>query len=300
MRSVPTTIHPLLPSDYEQVETRYDEAERTLWVYMDARPRPCFTEVILDELRTVQQRVDAFNARGNGDRRLPVEYLVVASAHPTVWSLGGDLDLFSVCVERGGAEDMERLRGYARKCIDIGFWNCVGGARKPTVISLVQGEALGGGFEGAISAPFVVAEEQARFGLPEILFGHFPGMGGFTYLRRRLDASTAERLMLNGEVLSAQDLCDLGVVHEVAGEGQGELAVVEFIQRHRRRANAYLAVRRIRDRWDPLSYDELADVTEEWVQAAQRLSDRDLRLMRRLVRAQDSRMAKDIRVSAGG
>jgi DSF synthase len=51
-------------------------------------------------------------------------------------------------------------------------------------VGLVQGAALGGGFEALLSFDYVVAERDATFGLPEILFGLFPGMGAHSLLSR--------------------------------------------------------------------------------------------------------------------
>ena len=48
-----------------------------------------------------------------------------------------------------------------------------------TTISLVQGDALGGGFEAALCGDIIIAEKQARFGFPEVLFNLFPGMGAY-------------------------------------------------------------------------------------------------------------------------
>jgi len=46
-----------------------------------------------------------------------------------------------------------------------------------TTISLAQGDALGGGFEAALSCSVIIAERRARFGFPEVMFNLFPGMG---------------------------------------------------------------------------------------------------------------------------
>ena len=56
-------------------------------------------------------------------------------------------------------------------------------------IALVQGEALGGGFESILSFDVVIAERDARFGLPEAMFGLFPGMGAHSFLSRRLGSA---------------------------------------------------------------------------------------------------------------
>ena len=53
-------------------------------------------------------------------------------------------------------------------------------------VALIQGDAVGGGFEAMLTDDIVIAEQGAKFGLPEILFNLFPGMGGYSFLRRKV------------------------------------------------------------------------------------------------------------------
>ena len=73
------------------------------------------------------------------------------------------------------------------------------------------------------------------------------------------------------------------------GDGQGEEAVREYIDRHAYRLNAYRAVYQARKRVNPVTFEELRDVTDIWVEAALGLSESDLRRMARLTAAQDRR-----------
>ena len=68
-----------------------------------------------------------------------------------------------------------------------------------TTITLVQGDALGGGFEAAISSNVVIAEKSAKFGLPEVLFNLIPGMGAYSFLVRRTSPDLAEKIIMSGE-----------------------------------------------------------------------------------------------------
>ena len=64
------------------------------------------------------------------------------------------------------------LLGYGKACVDVLYRNYIGHELPITTISLIQGECLGGGFEAALSSDVLVAERQARFGFPEIMFKH--------------------------------------------------------------------------------------------------------------------------------
>jgi DSF synthase len=118
-----------------------------------------------------------------------INYAVVASKVDGIFNLGGDLSLFREAIAKN---DRDLLVGYGRKCVDNLYpWsrNC---DLPLTTIALVQGEALGGGFECALSASVLVAEESSRMGFPEILFNLFPGMGAYSFLSRKVGRRSAE------------------------------------------------------------------------------------------------------------
>src|SRR6185369_3471701 len=86
------------------------------------------------------------------------------------------------------------------------------------------------------------------------------------------------------------ELHKLGVVDVIATDGQGETAVRNWIARNARRKNGMQAVLRAREFIHPVTREELDGIVGLWVDAALRLTERDLRMMNRLVRAQVRRM----------
>ena len=86
----------------------------------------------------------------------------------------------------------------------------------------------------------------------------------------------------------------MGVVDVLAQDGAGEAAVYSYIKKHAKAANGRRAVEAARRAIDPLTYDELSRVVTIWVDAALRLSERDMRLMERLVRAQNRNIELDV------
>ena len=87
-------------------------------------------------------------------------------------------------------------------------------SRRP-IIGAVNGYALGGGCELAMSCDFVVAAESASFGLPEVKRGIIPGVGGTQLLPRLVPRGTALAMLMTGDTISAGRAAGLGLVTEV-------------------------------------------------------------------------------------
>jgi DSF synthase len=228
---------------------------------------------------------EAYNAA-----KQPIRFFVAASRSPGVFNLGGDLSLFARCVEE---KDVAMLREYARGCIETLYPFIIGFNLPITTISLVQGDALGGGFEIALAGNILVAEKSAKMGFPEVLFNLFPGMGGYNLLSRRIGMQRTERMLLNGKLYRAEELYAEGIVDILAEDGRGENAVYEYIIRNENRGNAREGIQRVRHRLFPLRYEELLDVADIWVDTAMQIGPRDIRLMERLARSQEKLSRRD-------
>ncbi len=269
-----------------QYETQFDPGTGTLWGYFNPREGvPCFSVGLLKDIAAHEERFAASGGRLElHGESFDVEHYVVASRTPGVFNMGGDLALFALLIR---TQDRDALQAYAQLCID-NVYRRVQNYDCPTLttVSLVQGDALGGGFESALASDVIVAEESAQMGLPEILFNLFPGMGAYSLLARRIGVRAAEDLVLSGRVLSAAELHRMGVVDVLATDGQGEAAVRNWIAKNRRRRNGLQALLRARHFIHPVTRAELDGIVSLWVDAALRLGERDLRMMQRLVRTQ--------------
>jgi len=270
---------------YRQLEARYEADYGIMWYFMDPKPRPCFNPELLKELKKFVDSLQYFfnmvrPQQENGSLR----YTVFASKNKGVFNLGGDLELI---LRMARDRNKEGLQKYAGACIDVVHSGMVNHNVPVTTISLVQGDAMGGGFEAAMCNNVVIAEKSARFGFPEVLFNLFPGMGAHKLLARRLDPGHAEKMISNGRIYGATELHSMGLVDVLVEDGEGENAVYRFVREHSRRRNAYQSLLRVRNRIHPVSYAELMEIAEIWVDAAMQLGERDLRLIERLLRAQE-------------
>jgi DSF synthase len=273
---------PMARTGFRELSVELDAERQILWSFMNPSERPCFTTDLLKEIRAAQTAVRQSFADA-GDGREPVRYLVVGSYIPGIFNMGGHLELFASAVE---AEDRSGLLQYAKLCIDCVFAHSTHLDFPVSTISLVQGDALGGGFEQALSSDVIIAEKSAKFGLPEILFGLFPGMGAYSFLSRRLGTVGAERMIKSGKIYSAEELHEMGLVDEVADDGFGREALIEYVERNSTRYHAHRAIYQTRQIVNPITYQELEAVVETWVETALKLSPSDLKKMRRLAAAQ--------------
>jgi enoyl-CoA hydratase len=131
------------------------------------------------------------------------QVVVLTGAGERIFCAGMDLRAFS---EGGGGTARERDESAPK-------YDAKNLSPKP-VIAAVNGAAVGGGFELALSCDLVVAAESARFGLPEVKRGLIAGGGG-TLLGTRLPLSLALEVALTGELISAAQASTWGLVNRV-------------------------------------------------------------------------------------
>ncbi len=244
--------------------------------------RACFKPALVADILQYQ---DVLGDRLRRERKLGETGLrhVVLASDCDAFNLGGDLEYFCEAIRR---QNRPALLGYARQCVRGVHAFHAGLDAGAQRIALVQGDALGGGFEVALSCHTIVAEEGVGMGLPEVLFDLFPGMGAYSFLCKRIPPHRAEQLMLSGDVLSSEELYQMGLVDVLAPRGQGVQAVEEVIRGNRRIPHARMAMHRVRALAQPVTLEEMMAITEVWVDTALQLGEKSLRTMERLVRAQ--------------
>jgi DSF synthase len=281
--------------EFTQFTTRYEPETSSIWCWMQPEPLPCLNTTLIDELVQSQHQLTTTYKNQRPDTIWPFRHLVLASKTRGIFNLGGDLGLFKQCIIN---KEEDSLRDYAYKCINLSYRNINNLDLPITLLSLVQGQALGGGFEIALSCDVIIAERSSQMGFPEILFNLFPGMGAYNLLARRIGPALAERMILSGKNYTAGELYDMGVVDVLVDDGKGIKATKDYMKSHNQSHNTTRSMKKIRQIVHPITKESFYDIVDIWVEAAMDLSEKDLAKMDRLLQLQkDTKNSKAIRKS---
>ena len=276
-----------LSNNFKQLSIRYDESHEVLWTFLNQKNIiPCFNLELINEL--TQHQLEIQNTGGvlfDGEKAHHIKYSVAASVTPNVFNVGGHLAMIrELAINR----HREALLSYATKGIDVLANKLSRFNNSPIInISLVQGLALGAGLEAALASDVVIAERKSLFGFPEILFNMFPGMGGYSLVARKAGVKIADEMILKGKQYTAEQAYDMGLVDVLVEDGEGEKAVYNWIEKNRRFSNGYLAAQKAKNHINPITNDELMDITRLWVDVALKLSDREFSIMNRFIYSQE-------------
>lgn len=262
-----------------ELDVFYDGDIKALWTYMRPQGRPSFTATMLRDFVNWQRLI----VENFGDGRAPLNFLILGSRSPGVFCFGGDLALFQSLIRESNREGLVK---YGYRCVEILERNARALDLPMLTIGLAEGSALGGGFEALLSFDVLIAERGVTFGLPEVMFGLFPGMGAHAFLTRKLGAAMAERMILSNQSYSAEQLYDMGVVHVLAEPGEGQAACQEYMQKNLRRHTGLVKAKQAMREVCSVPLDELRRVVDHWADAALALTEQDLKIMNRLTKAQ--------------
>jgi DSF synthase len=265
----------LLGRPYKTIRLEWTSEFRLLRVRTCVRPIQCYSLAAMGELQQMLADISANPGL--------LRHFVMTSDVPQVFNFGGDLALFVLLVRAG---DIESLQLYGRRCVDLVWWmeNAANLGVHTTVLS--QGDTLGGGLESVLPFHKVIFERGAQAGFPEVLFNLFPGMGAWDFTIRKAGFAVANEMILSGRLYSAEELHYRRLVDVVVDEGQGEAAIDQVVREVDQRHRGTIAALRAQRLAAPIRHETLLAIVDQWAEGALGLTDRDLRLMERLARAQ--------------
>jgi len=184
--------------------------------------------------------------------------LIIASRRKEGFCAGADLvELYERSQQLGPAEKVAGVRDFLERIHRV--MNAID-ASPLTTIAAVHGVTFGGGFELALVCDLIVADKMTRFCFPELRLGLIPGFGGIPRLKRDLGNAVVRDLLLTGRSINAAKAQSVGLVSQVAGEGEAlrvaratAAQISKFDRETARTAKRFIK---------PLPYDELRQEIE--------------------------------------
>ena len=161
------------------------------------------------------------NLIGELNRNMDVYAVVITGQGEKFFSAGADLKAFAGG-DKAGARLMIRRFGTAFEALQ---------EARPVVIAAINGYAMGGGLECALSCDMRIAEEHAQMALPETSVGLLPGGSGTQTLPWLVGEGWAKRMILTNERVNAETALRIGLVEQVVPRGQARQAALELAQR---------------------------------------------------------------------
>ena len=199
----------------------YEKEENIAWITLN-RPEKLNAQnaALVSELFTALE-----DARLDDDT-----HVIVITGNGRAFSAGADINEF---LGSTMTDALKRSKGVYRLC------EYIRDIPKP-VIAMVNGLALGGGCELAMSCDIIMAADKATFGQPEISIGAIPGGGGTQILPRLIGEKRAKELIFTGDFISAEDAFRMGLVNKVVPADRLREAVTDFVLKIRKKSPVML------------------------------------------------------------
>ncbi|WP_431165194.1 crotonase/enoyl-CoA hydratase family protein [Tenacibaculum halocynthiae] len=274
-------------NEYKNIEVNYfPEHELVLWK-IKTEGIPNFSLDILKEFQRFSKDLQIMFS----DKSYPLKYIVSSSSHQEVYNLGGDLPFFFKSIKN---RERKKLEEYAYLCIDA-IYNIYTSFNLPVLnITLVEGNAYGGGFECVLAHDIILANTKAKFCLPENKFNLFPGMGAYSFLCRKLNIKTATEILYSGKVYTAKDMEEYALLDSIEEE-EGMKTIIKYINKNKSSFNfKYCHYKNIKKVF-PLQKKELLDITDTWVDACLNMQPEDLRRMELIINAQKRKLKQVVK-----
>ncbi len=144
--------------------------------------------------------------------------VVITGSGSRAFIAGNDIDGLLTLDSVGAYQHMRDGQRVVQKLHDL---------PKPT-IAMVNGYALGGGFELALACDFVVASDTARFGFPEITLNTMPGWGGTQLAVKKMGLARAKQMVLTGRHYTTDECGQFGFIHQIVPAADLRAATLEF------------------------------------------------------------------------
>ncbi len=193
----------------EFVKTKKEEA--AFIITLDNPPVNALNLKMLDEI------ADAIK-QGNEDAE--VRGIVITGSGNNAFSAGADLKM----MQSLNPQEAVNIVSKGHRAFMV-----VENSTKP-VIAAVNGLALGGGIELAMSCDLRFVSDRARFGQPEVALGLIPAWGGTQRMSRMVGKAKAKELIFSGQIINAQEALKIGLVNKILHDGEELRAATDYVR----------------------------------------------------------------------
>lgn len=259
----------------KNVNIKHDYKNEILWIEIGS------DDELFYSYETICNFYDSLDSIKNVIETKKLTHVFFKSSNKKVWSMGGDLEMFLNCIKNN---DVHQLRDYAYKCVKIVCDINNGFRSNAIVVSILQGNAFGGGFECALSTHYILAEEHVKFSFPESLFGTFPGMGAYSLLTRKVGFFKAHEMINSSKKWDAHELFNLKLVTHIAKTQKGIADAIDL-----KAKNIFTSKNQFETVCSNLKVDELREIVDIWINQVMSLDTNKIEFMRKLIDAQKKR-----------
>ena len=196
-----------------------------MWETVEVAKRDHYAIVTLNRAEALnalstQMAKDIIAVMDELSQDIDVWAVILTGAGERAFCVGADLK------ERKGMTKDEMIR---QRALFVKAFESVVRFPKP-IVAMVNGFAMGGGFEFALCCDMIVAAEEAFVGLPEVGLGIIPGGGGTQNLPRIIGKNKAKELIYTGRKISGQTAFDWGIANRVAPRGELFSVTVDLVR----------------------------------------------------------------------
>lgn len=181
-----------------------------------------FSKAVIEEFQTILEELERKGKSGE------IKALYLISGKKNNFIAGADIEMIQAAKTEGDAYTLSR---YGQKLLDR--WEDL---PFPTLVA-INGTAMGGGCELSLASDYILmsTDSSTRIGLPEVMLGIIPGMGGCVRMPRRVGVASALDLILSGRTLSGESAFKSGLADAVLTKENFEESVQTFIRNNFKR-----------------------------------------------------------------
>lgn len=272
-----TSQRHFLTMNYPELKTLYDEHYQSLWCFINSDEQAVMSNKLLQRIRLLQDKIAELHLQ---KPQYAPRYIVWASAHGRNFSLGLDLNYIISLVEQKNAK---LLQTYLMAYFDAWYLNLINFELPIISIALLHGKAYGSGFEMGLASNFIIASHDARCGFPEIKYNLMPNISAMNILTHNVHHSEIDALVLAGKVYSASYLHQLGLIDLVTERDKLYQEAVNFIAKSHKKHATYHTMYKLTTRKNLVTYDELNEFCELWMQSMLNLSHSEICQLKRVL-----------------